>query len=100
MKYRVKFECYHYNTGSADNHTYTGFEDFDTIEEAQKFKDKLIEQREMEQAYGYSKISYVEYDKWKEKFDYYSVEDGYVSFYTFNEHPEIVKYFPEREELL
>ena len=37
MKYKVKFRCYWYNTGQADNHYYTNYEIFDTIEEAQKF---------------------------------------------------------------
>jgi len=30
VKYRVKIPCYHYNTGSADNYSYTAKHDFET----------------------------------------------------------------------
>lgn len=41
MKYRVKFRCYWYNTGAADNHYYINYEDFDTLEEAISFKERV-----------------------------------------------------------
>ena len=46
MKYRVNFKCYWYNTGRADNHNYTNFEDFDTLEEAVAFKKRVDERDE------------------------------------------------------
>ena len=41
MKYRVKYKCYWYNTGAADNHSYIKYDDFDTLEEAIKFKEMV-----------------------------------------------------------
>lgn len=41
MKYRVKFKCYWYNTGRADNHYYINYEDFDTLSEAISFKERV-----------------------------------------------------------
>ena len=69
MKYRVKFKCYHYNTGYADNGTYMNYEDFDTIEESIVFKERVEEQHLMTVKYRNHDISFDEYDKWEEAFN-------------------------------
>lgn len=71
MKYKVKFRCYWYNTGQSDNHYYTNYEIFDTIDEAQKFKEK-VDNRD------YQDIE---------------IENGFIDGVA-----TIVKYYPEREE--
>lgn len=111
MKYRVKFQCYWYNTGAADNHHYTNFEDFDTIEEAEKFLERVNMQYEMSQkriVYSWEKykpteyeikydklIKYEDFEKWNNSENHIEVENGFISGYG-----TIVKYFPEREENL
>lgn len=70
MKYRVKFECYWFNIGASDNHTYIKHEDFDTEEEAIIFK-KRVDAR----------------DKTIE------IENGFI-----DGDGEIVRYYPAREE--
>ncbi len=70
MKYRVKFKCYWYNTGSADNHTYIKHEDFDTEEEAIIFKQRVDAR-----------------DKT------IKIENGFI-----DGDGEIVRYYPAREE--
>jgi len=74
MKYRVKFNCYWYNTGAADNHYYVNHEDFDTLEEAQVFKKRVDDQVD-EKKYSIE------------------IENGFIE-----DHGEIVKFYPEREE--
>jgi len=39
--YKVEFKYYQYNSGLADNGTYTHSCDFDNIEEAKEFKNKI-----------------------------------------------------------
>jgi hypothetical protein len=46
MKYRVNFKCYWYNTGRADNHSYINHKDFDTLEDAVVFKNRVDERDE------------------------------------------------------
>ena len=70
MKYRVNFKCYWYNTGAADNHYYTNFEDFDTPEEAVAFKKRVDERDET-----------------------IEIENGFI-----DGDGVIVKYYPPREE--
>ena len=70
MKYRVNFKCYWYNTGSADNHSYINHEDFDTLEEAMSFKNRVDERDET-----------------------IEIDNGFIE-----ENGEIVKYYPPREE--
>ncbi len=70
MKYRVNFKCYWYNTGAADNHYYTNHEDFDTIEEATSFKDRVDSRDET-----------------------IEIENGFI-----DGDGIIVKYYPSREE--
>jgi len=74
MKYRVKFECYWYNTGIADNHHYINFQDFDTLKEAEEFNDRVHTQKEN----GPVTIE---------------IENGFITGYG-----KIIKFFPEREE--
>jgi len=97
MKYRVKFKCYHYNTGAADNCTYDNYEDFDTLPEAHTFRTRLIEQRTKEMEYDHRKITFDEYEAWKRTFDVYKVEGGYVSFSIWGELPKIVGFEEARE---
>ena len=70
MKYRVKFKCYYYNTGCADNHYYINNEDFETLAEAMIFKEKVDTRDET-----------------------IIIENGFIA-----EDGYIVKYFPPREE--
>ena len=74
MKYRVKFRCYWYNTGEGDNHYYTNYEDFDTLEEAKSFKTRVDNQKDN-----------IEHT--------IEIENGFIDDYG-----EIVKFYPEREE--
>ena len=92
-KFRVEFKCYHYNTGSADNYSYMSHEDFDELEDAQRFRTQLIEQRTNEMNYQHGKMSFNKFSKWEKSFSsrYYSVEDGYVSFSIYGELPTISK---------
>lgn len=71
MKFRVKFNCY-YNTGAADNHQYTNFEDFDSLDEAITFKNRVDNRDET-----------------------IEIENGFIDGDGF-----IVKYYPPREEKL
>lgn len=83
MKYRVKFKCYWYNTGAGDNHYYTRNEDFDTIEEAEVYRNRVDTQ-------------FSEYDKeWENSSNYIEVENGFIA-----SKATVVKYFPEREEAI
>lgn len=108
MKYRVKFQCYWYNTGSADNGHYINYEDFDTLEEAEIFKKRVNEQYNMGNKFSsaydenlpnpteYQKIYCItkqEYNRWEESFDFIEIENGFIS-----DEAEIVKYFPATEE--
>ena len=74
MKYRVKFKCYWYNTGRADNHYYDNCEDFDTLDKAEKFKQRVDDQ----------------VNEIKETIE---IENGFIEDYG-----KIVKFYPEREE--
>ena len=112
MKYRVKYKCYWYNTGAADNHSYIAKKNFDTLEEAKDYKDRVDKQYEIINSkilYSWEKledlteyerkyknpISKEEYDKWMESDKFIEVENGFIE-----SEAEIVKYFPEREEKL
>ncbi len=74
MKYRVKFKCYWYNTGMADNHYYDNFEDFDTLDEAKEFKKRVD-------------------DQVNEIKNTIEIENGFIEDYG-----RIVKFYPQREE--
>lgn len=89
--YEVRFKCYHYNTGSANNFTYTETIECETLEAAQEIRKNLIEQRTMSQKYEYSEISYPEYMAWSKSFGdkLFQVEDGFVSFSIYGELPQI-----------
>lgn len=91
MKYRVKFECYWYNTGAADNHHYTNWEDFDTIEEAESYRDRVQKQIEI---YHDNSPGWIDRkDEWENSEKYIEIENGFIS-----GEPVIVKVYPEREE--
>jgi hypothetical protein len=97
FKYRVKFYCYHYNTGSANNCSYWNDEDFETFQQAYDFKKKLLKQGETYSKYENKLISYDRYEKFINSDDYYDVEEGFI---YYSSPIYIVKYFPEREEPL
>ena len=87
MKYRVKFQCYWYNTGAADNHHYMSSCDFDTLEEAQEFKKRVDHQFSFHYQ-GWSE----EQDKWYESDQAIEVENGFISGTG-----TIYEYYPEIE---
>jgi hypothetical protein len=93
MKYRVKFKCYHFNTGYADNGSYINHEDFDNIDDAIDYAIRVNKQLEMSKKYERNEITYDEYNKWEKSFDLIEIEDGVIE-----EKAEIVKYYPEYEE--
>lgn len=94
MKYRVKFKCYWYNTGAADNHYYINYEEFDTFEEAQAFEKRVIEQHK---TFSDNSEGWVDrHDKWKKSENFIEVENGFIT----GDSICIVKHFPEREEAL
>jgi len=92
VKYRVKIPCYHYNTGSADNYSYTAKHDFDKPEGAEALCAKAKEQYTMFKRYENKEISFDQYQRWADKFDFYEVEDGYITGMA-----EIVQFHPENE---
>jgi len=81
----------------ADNHSYIANEDFDTLQDAHKFRDRLIEQRTMAMKYDHREITFEAYEQWKKTFDMYEVENGFVSFSIYGELPKIVGFEEERE---
>ena len=93
MKYRVKFRCYWYNTGAGDNHHYINHEDFDTIEEAKAFADRVTEQglRSIDNSPGWIERE----DEWENSGNKIEIENGFIC-----GRPEIVKYHLPREEKL
>jgi hypothetical protein len=95
MKYRVKYKCYWYNTGAADNCHYETKKDFDTMGEAQSFRDKVNEQFKMNNNYNSNKITFKEFKRWEKKFKPIDVENGYIS-----SEAKIVKLHEEKEEEL
>lgn len=97
FKYRVKFKCYHYNTGSANNGSYWNYEDFETLQQADDFKKKLLKQGEITLKHEKNLITLDEYEKFINNDDYYDVEEGFI---YYSSPIYIVKYFPEREEYL
>lgn len=90
MHYRVKFRCYHYNTGAADNHSYIETADFDTYSEAEKFKNRVNRQKDLFDDNSEGWVSRNE--AWKKSSDYIKIENGYITGYA-----NIVSVFPERE---
>lgn len=90
MKYRVKFNCYWYNTGSADNHTYTKNKDFDTLAEAQEYQFRVNKQYEL----SLLKDRHSR-EEWEESNNYIEIENGFISGQA-----QIVKFTPEKEEAL
>lgn len=107
MKYRVKYKCYWYNTGAADNHNYTANEDFEKIDDAIRFKNRVNEEYEMgkreilsckrklsdyEKKYN-TTITWEEHEIWEKNFDHIGVENGYIT-----SEASIVKFYPEVEE--
>lgn len=91
MKYRVKFKCYWYNTGAADNHYYIRNEDFDTLAEAQDFQQRVNDQKDI---YSNTTGNWIDrHDKWTDSEDFIEIENGFIDDYA-----TIVKYYPEREE--
>lgn len=108
MKYRVKFQCYWYNTGAADNHYYINNMDFDTLEEAEKFRDRVNEQynmgkkvhslydENMRNPSEYQKkycMTRQAYNKWEDNWEFIDIENGFIS-----SDATIVKYFPSQEQ--
>lgn len=91
MKYRVKFKCYWYNTGGGDNGHYMNHEDFDTLEEAQKYQTRVIKQRKLyaDNSEGWVKRN----SEWENSEDFIEIENGYIA-----GDPTIVKFYPEYEE--
>lgn len=77
-KYRVKFRCYHYNTGMADNGHYYHVEEFDDTESAQAFKVKINSQIEHFRKVERKEISLSESDEIRKKHNFFSVEDGCI----------------------
>jgi hypothetical protein len=98
--FNVEFECYHYNTGMGDNHHFTMMKEFDSLEEAEAFRNNLVEQRTKETEYSNRDITFEAFDEWKEQFGdkYFCVEDGYVSF-SILDHPIITKESIIKEEI-
>ena len=93
MKYRVKFKCYWYNTGAADNHYYINYEDFDTLEEAEKYKTRIEKQRAL---YDDNSTGWVERNKaWEESKNFIEIENGFIA-----GDPFIVKHYPAVEEII
>lgn len=80
MKYRVKYQCYWWNTGAADNHYYIKCDDFETLKEAEDFRDRVNKQFE-----GFD-------DDLDQTIE---IENGFIS-----SEATIVKFYPSREELL
>lgn len=94
VKYRVKFKCYWYNTGAADNHYYINYEDFNTLEEAQVFEKKIVSQVKV---FKDTTEGWIERHKiWKESENYIEIENGFIC----DDITKIVRVFPEREESL
>ena len=94
VKYGVEFSCYWYNTGMADNHSYINTEKFDTLEEAQKFRDKLLWEKDIKDSYTSEKINFEEYQAYTDKF--YEVENGYIEDYKLH----LVKIYPEQKVII
>ena len=90
MKYRVKFNCYWYNTGLADNHTYENYEDFDTIEMAELFKQIVDFQFKIEKNIPDIIIRQEYFEK-----EGIEIENGFIT-----SEAKIVKFFPEKEEAI
>lgn len=90
MKYKVKYECYWFNTGAADNHYYEESHSFNTIEEAIAFKKRVDTQ------YGFGgydpPFTQEEIDSWYDSDNYVEVENGFISSLA-----TIVGYIPEQE---
>jgi hypothetical protein len=108
MKYRVKFKCYHYNTGDVMNHSYIKCVDFDTVEEAKSFKERVNKQlsiskkrlvitREDKDITDYEKkydgiITVQERNDWYNSDNFVGVSNGHIL-----EEAEIVGFYPEKE---
>lgn len=88
MKYRVKFQCYWYNTGAADNHYYDNYEDFDTIQEAKMFAERVRKQKAASNS-----TNVFDWNNWKDSGNLIEVENGFIS-----GEPTIVKHFQSYEE--
>lgn len=108
MKYRVKFKCYWYNTGAADNHYYDRNEDFDTLEDATAFKVRVDTQfknskrrivfdaandkpSEYELKWN-PPITIEEVNAWEESDNYVEVENGFIE-----SEAKIFEYYPAKE---
>ncbi len=109
MKYRVKFQCYWYNTGTADNHSYDRNEDFDTLEDANSFARRvdiqfdnskrrvLLEGIKNEPASDYElkycpPITSKEIEEWDSSENFVEVENGFIEGYA-----RILEYHPSKE---
>jgi hypothetical protein len=95
MKFRVKFKCYQYNTGRGDNKSYDKFEDFDTIEQATDYSNKVKKHLEMRNLTSDDKDWLEKIEEWENSENFIEIEDGYIEHYI-----GIFKYFPSREELI
>jgi len=112
MKYRVKFKCYWYNTGMADNHSYINHEDFDTLEEANTFKNRVDTQyknskRRVLYKYSHNEpasdyelkynppITFEEKEAWNKSENFIEIENGFIE-----SEATIFKYYPATEEKL
>lgn len=76
--FKVEFRCYHYNTGAGDNHFYNGYELFETLAEAQAFQSRISEQLIRCKDYETGAMSFEDFEEWKESFDIYDVENGFI----------------------
>lgn len=93
MKYRVKYKCYWYNTGAGDNHYYINNEDFDTIEEAEAFKQRVNKQKDIHDDKSDGWVSRTK--EWNKSSDYIEIENGFIVEYAM-----IVKFYPSVEGTL
>lgn len=93
MRYRVKFKCYHYNTGAADNCYYINREDFDTLEEATAFNERIAKQINL---FADNSDGWIQRNqKWIDSDQFIEIEDGFIEDYG-----TVVKFYPETEESL
>ena len=69
------------------------YEDFSTLEDAEKFSDIINKQLNEYEKLVDRLIDIVEYEEWLVTNKHHNIEDGYII-----GNPFIVRYYPEREE--
>ena len=95
MKYRVKYQCYWYNTGAADNHYYVATEDFDTLAEAENFAERVVKQKQIYNLSTSDKDWITKTEEWENSENFIEVENGFIDKFI-----GVVKYYPPVEEKL